>query len=90
MGALEIIFGIILLLFSLAIIVVVLLQEGSQKNLGTITGGAETFLGKNKAKSYEGNKARSVDAFLARWTKFIAIAFFVLVILANILMYFLT
>ncbi len=82
MGALEIIFGIILLLFSLAIIVVVLLQEGSQKNLGTITGGAETFLSKNKA--------RSVDAFLARWTKFIAIAFFVLVILANILMYFLT
>ncbi len=81
MGAMEIVFGIILLLFSLAIIIVVLLQEGSQKNLGSVTGGADTFLSKNKA--------RSVDAFLTRWTKFIAIGFFVLVIVANILMYFL-
>ena len=82
MGALEIIFGIILLVVAIAIVLVVLLQEGSQKNLGTITGGAETFLSKNKA--------RSVDAFLARWTKVIAIGFFVLVIVANILMYFFT
>ena len=57
MGALEIIFGIILLLFSLAIIIVVLLQEGNQKNLGVVTGGADTFLSKHKA--------RSGDAFLA-------------------------
>ena len=82
MSALEIIFGIVLLLFSLAIVLVVLLQEGSQKNVGAITGGADTFLSKNKA--------RSVDTFLSRWTKFIAIGFFVLVILANALMYFLT
>ena len=82
MSALEIIFGIVLLSFSLAIVLVVLLQEGSQKNVGAITGGADTFLSKNKA--------RSVDAFLSRWTKFIAIGFFVLVILANALMYFLT
>ena len=82
MGALEIIFGIILLVVAIAIILVVLLQEGNQKNLGAVTGGAETFLSKNKA--------RSVDAFLARWTKVIAIGFFVLVIVANILMYFFT
>ena len=82
MGALEIIFGIILLVVAIAIVLVVLLQEGNQKNLGAVTGGAETFLSKNKA--------RSVDAFLARWTKVIAIGFFVLVIVANILMYFFT
>lgn len=82
MGVLEIIFGVILLIFSLAIVLVVLLQEGSQKNLGAVTGGADTFLSKNRA--------RSVDAFLSRWTKFIAVGFFVLVILANALMYFLT
>ena len=63
MGAVEIIFGIVLLLFALA-----------------ITGGADTFLSKNKA--------RSMDAFLARWTKFIAIGFFVLVLVINIIMYF--
>ena len=76
----EIILGIVLLLFAIAIIIVILLQEGSQKNLGVVTGGADTFLSKNKA--------RSVDAFLARWTKFIAIGFFVLVIVTNILLYF--
>lgn len=80
MGALEVIFGIILLLFSIAIILVVLLQEGHQQNLGSITGGADTFLSKNKA--------RSIDAFLARWTKFIALGFFVLVIAINMIMYF--
>ncbi len=80
MSVVEIIFGIVLLLFSVAITIVVLLQEGHQQNLGAITGGADTFLSKNKA--------RSVDAFLARWTKFIAIGFFVMVIVINIIMYF--
>ena len=80
MGAVEIIFGIVLLLFALAIIVVVLLQEGHQQNVGAITGGADTFLSKNKA--------RSVDAFLARWTKVITIGFFALVVAINIFMFF--
>ncbi|WP_322182329.1 preprotein translocase subunit SecG [Neglectibacter caecimuris] len=80
MTALEIVFGIVLLVFSLAIIIVVLLQEGSQKNVGVVTGGADTFLSKNKA--------RSVDAFLSRWTKVIAIGFFVFVLVVNIVMYF--
>lgn len=80
MTAIEIVFGIVLLLFSLAIIVVVLLQEGSQKNVGVVTGGADTFLSKNKA--------RSVDAFLSRWTKFIAVGFFIFVIVVNVIMYF--
>ena len=80
MTALEIVFGIVLLVFSLAIIIVVLLQEGSQKNVGVVTGGADTFISKNKA--------RSVDAFLSRWTKVIAIGFFVFVLVVNIVMYF--
>lgn len=80
MNAFEIIFAIALLLFSVAIILVVLLQEGNQKNMGAITGGADSFLSKNKA--------RSVDAFLSRWTKVIAIGFFVLVLAANAVMYF--
>ena len=79
MSAIEIIFGIVLLIFSVAIIVIVLLQEGHQQELGAVTGGADTFLSKNKA--------RSVDSFLARWTKVIAIGFFVLVIGINAYMY---
>ena len=80
MSAIQIVFGAVLLLFSIGIIVIVLLQEGHKKNVGVVTGGADTFFSKNKA--------RSIDAFLARWTKVIAIGFFALVILINIIMYF--
>lgn len=80
MSAVEIILGIVLIIFSVAITVVVLLQEGHEQNVGVITGGADTFLSKNKA--------RSIDSFLARWTKIIAIGFFVLVIVINAYMYF--
>lgn len=80
MSSIELIFGIILIVFSLAIILVVLLQEGNQKSLGAISGGADTFLSKNKS--------RSIDSFLARWTKFIAIGFFVVVVAINAYMFF--
>ena len=73
-------FGAVLLLFSIAIILIVLLQEGHQKNVGVVTGGADTFFSKNKA--------RSIDAFLARWTKVISVGFFAMVIIINIIMYF--
>lgn len=76
----EIIFGIILMVFAVAITIVVLLQEGHEQNVGVVTGGADTFLSKNKA--------RSVDSFLSRWTKIIAIGFFLLVILINAYMFF--
>jgi preprotein translocase subunit SecG len=76
----EIVLGIILMIFSVGITIIVLMQEGHQDNLGVVTGGADTFLSKNQA--------RSVDAFLARWTKFIAIGFFLLVIIINAYMFF--
>lgn len=71
MSVWEIIIGIVLIIFSLLIIVVVLLQEGRQANLGAISGAAESFLDKGRA--------RTLDAFLSRWTKVLSIAFFVLV-----------
>lgn len=81
MSVWEVVFGIILMLFSVLIIAVVLLQEGRSAHLsGTISGGADTFLGKNKA--------RTVDAFLARWTKVIAIVFFILTIIINAVSFF--
>ncbi|HCA72084.1 MAG TPA: preprotein translocase subunit SecG [Ruminococcaceae bacterium] len=75
----EIVMGIILIIASLAIIVVVLLQEGHEKDVGVVTGGADTFLSQNSA--------RSIDTFLARWTKIIALAFFIFVIGTNIYMF---
>ena len=57
MGAASIIVSILLILVALVLIVSVLMQEGSRQGLGSIGGGAETFFGKNKAKSYEGKLA---------------------------------
>ena len=55
MVVLVLVILIILCLFSLFMIAVVLLQSGKSAGLtGDIAGGAEQFLGKSKAKSYEG------------------------------------
>ncbi len=76
MSAVEIILGILVILVSLAIIIAVLFQQGRRAGInGAISGGADTFLSKNKA--------RTVDAMLARWTKYIAILFFILAVVAN-------
>lgn len=48
---------VLLVLTSIVLIVTVLLQPGESNGLGAITGGAETFFGKNKAKSMEGKLA---------------------------------
>ena len=81
MSTIEIFFGVMLILFAIAIVAVVLFQEGKQSNSGVITGaGTDTFLTKNKS--------RSIDAFLARWTKFIAIMFFILIIGINAVTFF--
>ncbi|BED93047.1 MAG: preprotein translocase subunit SecG [Candidatus Paraimprobicoccus trichonymphae] len=81
MSILEIIFGILILVISILIIIVVLFQEGKQHTSGVITGGgANTFL--------NNNKSRSVDSLLTRWTKFIAVIFFLLVILFNAITFF--
>ena len=62
---------ILQLLCGLAIILIVLLQSGKSAGIaGAIGGGMDTFLSKNKAKSW--------DAKLARWTKWVAIAFMII------------
>lgn len=49
MGTLEIVMGIILLVFAVFLIVAVLLQSAKDKRLsGAIAGGAESFLGKDR------------------------------------------
>ena len=47
----------LLVLSSLVLIATILLQPGEKAGLGAIAGGAETFFGKNKARSYEGKLA---------------------------------
>ena len=45
---------VLLVAAALVLIATVLLQPGESNGLGAIAGGAETFFGKNKAKSMEG------------------------------------
>lgn len=73
----QIIVGSFMIIFSLIIIAVVLLQQGRRSGVGAISGGIDTFLSKNKARDW--------DSRLARWTKYIAIAFFVFAIIANVI-----
>ena len=71
METLNLILTIVQVLCGLAVIAVVMLQSGKSAGLsGAIAGGADTFLSKNKAKS--------VDAKLAKMTKWVAIGFVVL------------
>ncbi len=78
MSVLEYIIGGVVFLVSLAIVFIVIFQQGRRAGInGVISGGADTFLSKTKA--------RNIDAKLARMTKYFAIAFFVLAIVANII-----
>ncbi len=74
------ILGAILIVAALIMIIVIILQEGNQQGLGVVSGGADTFFSKNKA--------RSIDAMLAKATKWVAIGFVVIVLALNIIAYF--
>ncbi len=76
MEVLRIILTVVFILVSLALTVLVLMQEGKQAGLGAISGAAETYWGKNKGRSMEGR--------LVRITKYLAVAFILLAILLNI------
>ena len=73
MGAIEIVFGILLLVMAVFLVIAVLLQSGKDKNLsGSIAGGAETFFGKTKGSTW--------DKILSKLTTAVAIVFIVVVI----------
>lgn len=78
MKTIQIILTILQLISGLAVTVVVLLQSGKSAGLsGAIAGGAETFLSKGKAQS--------LDAKLAKATKWFALAFVLLTLILNLL-----
>ena len=69
---------VIQLLCGLALIAMVLVQSGKSAGLsGTIGGVADSFLAKNKAKT--------IDAKLARATKWVGAVFVVLTLALNVL-----
>ena len=76
MAALKIILTIIFILVCIALVVLVLMQEGKSAGLGAISGAAETYWGKNKG--------RSMDGQLVKITKILAVLFMVLAVILNL------
>ncbi len=73
MSAVEVILNILMVISALVMIVTVLMQSSDSDGMGALTGGSETFFGKNKNNTLEGK--------LANATKISAIVFVVLAIL---------
>lgn len=76
MSVARIIVLIVFFIVSIALTVIVLMQEGKQAGLGAIAGAAETYWGKNKGRSMEG--------LLEKLTRIIAVLFIVLSIVLNL------
>lgn len=76
MGALRIVITVIFILICVALTVLVLMQEGKSAGLGSISGAAETYWGKNKGRSMEG--------FLVKMTKVLAVLFMVIAAILNL------
>lgn len=77
MGALRVIVTILYVLICIALVVVVVAQEGKSAGLsGAINGVADTYWGKNKGRSIEGK--------LELLTKILAAAFIVLSVVLNL------
>ena len=74
----ELVLTILQLLSAIAVTVIVLSQSGKRSGLsGAIAGGVDTFLSKNKAKTW--------DSKLAKMTKWVAIVFVILTLALSLI-----
>jgi preprotein translocase subunit SecG len=73
---LNTILTIVFIILSIAITVVILMQEGKSAGLGAIAGAADTYWGKNKGRSMEG--------MLVKLTRAGVILFLVLALVLNL------
>lgn len=76
MEILRTILTVVYILICIALVVVVLMQEGKSAGLGAISGAAETYWGKNKGRSMEGA--------LVKITTGLAVGFMVLAVVLNL------
>ena len=76
MQVLRTILLIVFIIICIAMVILVLMQEGKSAGLGAISGAAETYWGKNKGRSMEGT--------LEKITKYLSVAFIVLAVVLNL------
>ncbi|MCI8727674.1 MAG: preprotein translocase subunit SecG [Hungatella sp.] len=74
---LKVLLVVVFVLICIALTVIVLLQEGKSQGLGSISGMADSYWGKNKGRSMEGT--------LEKFTKFAAVAVLLLALILNII-----
>lgn len=67
---------IVFIIICIALVVLVLMQEGKSAGLGAISGSTETYWSKNKGRSFEGK--------LVKITTGLAVAFIVIAAVLNI------
>ncbi len=75
MEILKTVLTVLYVIDCIGLIIVVLMQEGKQQGLGAVAGMADTYWGKNRSRSAEGN--------LVRATKIMAVLFIVLSVILN-------
>ena len=76
MAALKTVLMVVFILISIALTVIVLMQEGKSAGLGAISGAADTYGGKNKGRSMEG--------ILVKFTRALVVLFLVIAAVLNI------
>ena len=76
MGALRVTVSVIFIIVCIALVILVLMQEGKTAGLGAVSGAAETYWGKNKG--------RSMESKMVKVTTGLAIAFLLLAIILNL------
>ena len=76
MAVLRTILTVIFVIICIALTVIVLMQEGKSQGLGSISGMADTYWGKNKGRSMEGA--------LVKITTGLAVGFIVLAVVLNL------
>ena len=76
MAVVKTILTVVFIIISIALTVIILLQEGKSAGLGAISGAADTYWGKNKGRSMEG--------MLVKITRVLVILFIVISAVLNI------
>ena len=76
MAVLKIILTVVFIIISIALTVIILMQESKSAGLGAIAGAADTYLGKNKGRSMEGR--------LVTGTKILVVLFIVIAAVLNL------
>ena len=76
MAVLKIILTVVFIIISVALTVIILMQESKSAGLGAIAGAADTYWGKNKGRSMEGR--------LVTGTKILVVLFVVIAAVLNL------